>query len=142
MTSETTDICAFVEERIEETLQQATAQAAQPRDPSQQDRQLGSEAAQPSSGPLTIAVLRSAPEWASSSAPAAVLWSPTSSARGSMPDAAAAPADLPRSMQDLWQHMQRGMQRLEVGLILCWKAAGDLSAACEPLHTASGSRCR
>jgi hypothetical protein len=114
VTSETTDICAFVEERIEEALQQAAAQAAQPQDPSQQGKRLGGEAVQPPSGPLTVAVLQSAPEWGSSSAPAAVMWSPTSSARGSMPDSAAAPAELPRSMQDLWLHMQRGMQRLEV----------------------------
>lgn len=115
MTSETTDICAFVEERIEEALQQAAAQVSHLRDPLQQERQLGGKAAQPASGPLTVSVLRSAPEfrvspeWAS--APAAVVWSPTSSARGSMPDV---PVELPRSMQDLWQHMQRGMQRLEV----------------------------
>lgn len=116
VTSETTDICAFVEERIEEALQQAAAQASQPRAPLQQERQLGGEAAQPSSGPLTVSVLRSAPEWGSSSAPAAVMWSPTSSARGSLPDAAVA-AEVPRSMQDLWHHMQRGMHRLEVRLL-------------------------
>jgi hypothetical protein len=111
VTSETTDICAFVEERIEEALQQAAAQASQPQAPLQQERQLGGEA---TSGPLTVTVLRSAPDWGSSSAPAAVMWSPTSSARGSLHDAAAVAPEVPRSMQDLWQHMQRGMHRLEV----------------------------
>ena len=109
VTSETTDICAFVEERIQEALQQAAAQASQPQLPSQQEKQQSGEAVQPTSGQLTVSVLRSAPEW--SGAPAALVWSPTSSACGSMPDV---PAELPRSMQDLWQHMQRGMQRLEV----------------------------
>lgn len=110
VTSETSDICAFVEERIEEALQQAATQRSQ-----QHQRQQPGLAGQPGGGRLTIATVQpgSSAMWSPSSAPAAALWSPTSSGRGGAGDAAAM-AELPRSVQELWQYMQKGMQRVEV----------------------------
>lgn len=116
VTSETSDICAFVEERIEEALQQATAQRTQQQQQrrQQEQQQLPGLAGQPSGGRLTIATVQpdNLAMWSPSSAPAAALWSPTSSGRGDVGDAAAM-AELPRSVQELWQYMQRGMQRVE-----------------------------